>query len=159
MALLEDGRIDAFLAFAPELQVLRARGIDRMILSLGTDKPWSQYFCCLIVGSRSFVRDHPVATKRFHRAILKASDICADQPATAARLLVAGGFTPTYDVALQTMSELPYRVWRDYDPADTLRFYALRLREVGLIKSDPASLIAAGTDWRFLDEIKRELKV
>jgi NitT/TauT family transport system substrate-binding protein len=159
MALLAEGEIDAFLAFAPEPQELRARKVGRMILSLGADKPWSQYFCCMLVGSRSFVRDHPVATKRFLRAILKASDICANEPELAARQLVDGGFTPVYDFALQTMVDLPYRVWRDYDPEDTLRFYALRLHEVGLVKSSPNQILARGTDWRFLDEIKRELKV
>ena len=40
-----------------------------------------------------------------------------------------------------------------------MRFYALRLHEVGMIKSDPKALIADGTDWRFLNELKRELKV
>jgi NitT/TauT family transport system substrate-binding protein len=41
---------------------------------------------------------------------------------------------------------------------DTVRFYALRLQEVGLIKSTPKKIIAEGTDWRFLNELKRELK-
>ena len=36
--------------------------------------------------------------------------------------------------------------------------YALRMRDVGLIKSTPQKIIADGTDWRFLDELKRELK-
>ena len=39
-----------------------------------------------------------------------------------------------------------------------MRFYALRLHEAGMIKSSPNKLIAEGTDWRFLDELKRELK-
>jgi NitT/TauT family transport system substrate-binding protein len=38
------------------------------------------------------------------------------------------------------------------------RFYALRLREAGMIKSTPQRLIAEGTDWRFLNELKKELK-
>jgi hypothetical protein len=41
---------------------------------------------------------------------------------------------------------------------DSLRFYALRLHEVGMIKSSPNALLAEGTDWRFLNELKRELK-
>jgi len=49
-------------------------------------------------------------------------------------------------------------VWREYDPEDTVRFYALRLRELGMIKSSPQKIIADGTDWRFLNELKRELK-
>jgi hypothetical protein len=42
--------------------------------------------------------------------------------------------------------------WREYDAEDTIRFYALRLRDVGLIKSTPQKIIADGTDWRFLNE-------
>ena len=48
--------------------------------------------------------------------------------------------------------------WREYDPEDTIRFYALRLREAGMIKSSPNKIIAEGTDWRFFNELKRELK-
>ena len=48
---------------------------------------------------------------------------------------------------------------REYDPADTIRFYALRLREAGMIKSSPQKILAENTDWRFFDELKRELKV
>ena len=39
-----------------------------------------------------------------------------------------------------------------------MRFYALRLHEAGMIRRSPNQLIAEGTDWRFLDELKRELK-
>jgi NitT/TauT family transport system substrate-binding protein len=92
------------------------------------------------------------------RAILKAAHICATDPALVARQLVDGGFTDRYDYALQTLSELPYDKWREYDPEDTLRFYALRLHEAGMIKASPQKIIAEGTDWRFLNELKRELK-
>ena len=72
--------------------------------------------------------------------------------------MVDGGFTTQYDYALQTLNEVPYDKWREYDPEDTIRFYALRLREAGMIKSSPNKIIADGTDWRFLNELKRELK-
>jgi NitT/TauT family transport system substrate-binding protein len=75
-----------------------------------------------------------------------------------AQRLVEEGFTPSYDHALQTLTELPYAVWRDYDAEDTLRFYALRLHEAGMITSTPSRIIAEGADWRFLNELKRELK-
>ena len=76
-----------------------------------------------------------------------------------AQLLVDRGFTPCYDYALQSLSEVRYDIWRDYDPEDTIRFYALRLHEGGFSKSTPQKIIADGTDWRFLNELKRELKV
>jgi len=97
-----DGKIDAFLGFPPEPQELRAKQIGRVIFDTAVDRPWSQYFCCMLAGNREFVRRHPVATKRAMRAILKATDLCASEPARAARLLVDGGFTPRYDYALQT---------------------------------------------------------
>ena len=71
--------------------------------------------------------------------------------------LVDGGFTERYDYALETLTELPYNRWREFDGGG-VRFYALRLHEVGMIKSSPTALLAEGTDWRFLNELKRELK-
>jgi NitT/TauT family transport system substrate-binding protein len=156
--LFVERKVDAVLGFPPEPQELRARKIGRVILSTTTDKPWSQYFCCMLVGNREFVRDHPVATKRFLRAILKANDICAAEPERAARRLVDAGVTEHYDYALETLTEIPYAQWREYDPEDTLRFLALRQYELGMIRSSPKAILAEGTDWRFLNEIKRELK-
>jgi NitT/TauT family transport system substrate-binding protein len=92
------------------------------------------------------------------RAILKGADLCALEPERAARALVDQGLAPRYDYALQTMQEVPYGQWREYNPEDTVRFYALRLHEVGMLKSSPQKLIAQGTDWRFLNELKKELK-
>jgi NitT/TauT family transport system substrate-binding protein len=153
-----DGKIDAFLGFAPEPQELRARHIGHSILNTALDRPWSQYFCCMLGGNREFVRRYPVATKRVLRAFLKAADLCVTQPTGAAQLLVDRGFTSRYDYAIEALGDIPYDKWREYDPEDTIRFYALRLHEVGFIKSSPQKIIAVGTDWRFLNELKRELK-
>jgi NitT/TauT family transport system substrate-binding protein len=158
MELFADGEVDVFLGFPPEPQDLRARKIGRVILNTTTDQPWSQYLCCMAFGNREFVRDHPIATKRYLRAILKAADMCAAEPERVARTLVDGGFTERYDYALQSLTELPYASWREFDPEDTMRFYALRLHEAGMIQSSPNALLAEGTDWRFLNQLKRELK-
>ena len=158
MQLLAEGKIDAFLGFPPEPQELRAKQIGHVIVNSAIDRPWSQYFCCMVIGNREFVQKHPVATKRALRAILKATDVCALEPERAARSLVDGGFAPRYDYALQTMREVPYGKWREYNPEDTIRFYALRLHEAGMIKSTPQKIIAQSTDWRFLNELKKELK-
>jgi NitT/TauT family transport system substrate-binding protein len=156
--LLADGRIDAYLAFPPATQELRARKIGHVIVTTASDRPWSQYFCCMLAGNREFVRQHPVATKRAMRAILKSADMCALEPDRAARTLVGKGYTRQPEYAAQLMRDVPYGRWREYDPEDTLRFYALRLHEKGTIKSSPQKLIAQGTDWRFLNELKKELK-
>ena len=156
MELFAEGKADAFLAFPPEPQELRARNIGRVLISTVQDRPWSQYLCCVLYSSRDFVRDHPIATKRYLRAVLKAADYCADEPEKAARRLVDAG--SRYEYALQTLTEIQYREWRNYDPEDTMRFYALRLHEAGMITSSPNKILAEGTDWRFLNELKRELK-
>jgi NitT/TauT family transport system substrate-binding protein len=156
--LYEKGQIEAFLGFPPEPQDLRARHIGHVVVNSATDRWWSQYFCCMLVSNAEFVAKHPVATKRVLRAMFKAADLCATEPARVARQIVDGGFTARYDYALQALNELPYDKWREYDAEDTMRFYALRLHEVGLIKSSPQKIITDGTDWRFLNDLKRELK-
>jgi NitT/TauT family transport system substrate-binding protein len=112
----------------------------------------------MVGANRDFARKHPVASKRALRAILKGADLCAAEPERAARFIVSRGYTGRLDYASQTIRELPYTRWREYDPETTLRFYALRLHEVGMIKSGPAKIIAQGTDWRFFNELKKELK-
>src|SRR6267154_426302 len=149
MELFAERKIDAFLGFPPEPQELRARNIGRVIFNSATDRPWSQYFCCLLAGNRDYVRKYPVATKRFVRAIIKAADLCVTQPERVAQRIVDAGFTPRYDYALQTLKEISFSRWREYDPEDTIRFYSLRLRESGLIRGAPNKILADGTDWRF----------
>ncbi len=156
--LFKDGKIDAFLGFPPEPQELHALKLGQVIVDSSVDRPWSQYFCCVLAGNAHFVRKNPIATKRVLRAVLKAADLCAVEPKRVAQRLVDGGFTARYDYALQALSVIPYDRWRDFDPEDTIRFYALRLHEVGMIDSTPNRIIADGTDWRFFNELKRELK-
>ena len=157
--LFTEGKIDAFLGFPPEPQELRARKIGHVVVNSSIDRPWSQYFCCVLAGNRDFVRKTP-GRDQARAARHPQGDRLLRQRCrrAAARRMVDGGFTTRYDYALQTLNEVPYNKWRDYDPEDTMRFYALRLREAGMIKSTPNKIIAEGTDWRFLNELKRELK-
>ena len=156
MQLLAERKIDALMGFPPVPQELREKKIGHVIANSGLDRPWSQYFCCIVAAHQEFVRKYPVATKRTLRAIMKATDFCASEPESAARLVADKGYR--YDYSLQTMKEIQYARWREYDAEDTVRFYALRLYEAGIIKSTPSKIIAQGTDWRFFNELKRELK-
>jgi NitT/TauT family transport system substrate-binding protein len=112
----------------------------------------------MISATADYVNRYPVATKRVLRAILKAADLCVSDPQLVAQQMVDRDFVSSYDYALQTMKDIRYDRWRDFDPEDSLRYYALRLQEMGMIKSNPQKIIVDGTDWRFLDELKRELK-
>jgi NitT/TauT family transport system substrate-binding protein len=159
LTLLAEEKIDAYLATAPFAQELRAKKIGHVIVNTNTDRPWSQYFCCMLVANQEFARKHPVAAKRALRAIIKAEQICALEPELVAREMVAQGFTKNYDYALQAMRDIPYGRWRQFDPEDSLRFYALRLHEAKVINLTPQKLIAAHADWRFLNDLKKELKI
>jgi NitT/TauT family transport system substrate-binding protein len=156
--LLASGKVDAFLAGPPMVQEVRARKIGCALVNLLTDRPWSQYYCCMLVANREFVRRYPVATKRAMRAILKASEMCALQPDKIAAFLVDKGYVERNDYAVQAMRGIVYGKWREYDPEDAVRFYALRLYEGGMIKSSPQKILAQGTDWRFLNELRKEVK-
>ena len=156
--LLADGKIDAYLGFPPEPQELGAGKIGVSIVNTAIDRPWSQYFCCLVGGHRDFVGRNPVATRRALRALVKAAEICAAEPERTVRTLVERGFFKNAEFAAQALREIPYRRWREFDSADSLRFYALRLHEVGAIKSSPRQLLARGTDWRFIEQLKKEMK-
>jgi NitT/TauT family transport system substrate-binding protein len=154
--LLADGKIDAYMAFPPEPQELRAKKIGHVVVNSMMDKPWSQYYCCMLAANRQFMQKNPVATFQALKAILGATDICAIDPSRAARFLVDKGYTANYEYALEAMLQIRYNVWREYDPGDTLRFYGLRLHQVGMISNTPEDIIGRGTDWSFLNRIKAE---
>src|SRR5262245_14526971 len=152
------GVVDGFMGFPPDPQELRSRKIGTVLVDTKVDRPWSQYLCCFLAANPAFVRRHPVATKRAMRAILRSIDLCASDPGRAARALIARGYSARQDFALQAIREIPYTLWRGYSPSDTVRFHAIRLHEVGIIKSSPQTIITQGTDWRFLNELRKELK-
>jgi ABC-type nitrate/sulfonate/bicarbonate transport system substrate-binding protein len=97
------GRADAFLAFAAQPVELRTRKIGGVILDTTHDRPWSQYFCCMLSARREFVEKYPVATRRVLRAVLKAADLCAQEPERAARYLAAKGYEARTDIALEVL--------------------------------------------------------
>ena len=156
--LLAAGKIDAYLGFPPDPQELRANKVARVLLNSGTDRPWSQYFCCLVAANAEFARQNPIATRRALRSILKASELCAADADLAAQAYIAQGYNVDPRHARQAIAELPYGRWREYDPAETVRFYALRLREAGMVKAAPQKLLVQGCNWRLVEQLKKELK-
>ena len=158
MELFIDGGADAFLAFPPEPQELRRRHVKRVIVNTALDPPWSHYYCCMIAGSKQFVTQYPVATRRALRAMLKAADLCSSEPETAARFLVSNGYESRIEIAREMLDEIRYDAWRTYNPEDSIRFHALRLYDVKMIQTDPNKLIRNNTDWRHLNALKKELK-
>ena len=152
------GKFDAFLGQPPVVQELRPKKIGHTILNSTIDPPWSHQFCCMISATSDYVNKNPVATKRVLRAIFKGADLCASDPTWVARQLVDRGFVKSHEYAEQVLNDIRYDRWRDYDAEASLRFYALRLQETGMIKSSPQEIISDGADFRFLNELKRELK-
>jgi NitT/TauT family transport system substrate-binding protein len=157
LALFLDGKFDAFMTGPPASVELREKNVGHVLINTTVDKPWASYHCCFVVCGKDFVGRYPVATKRALRAYMKATDLCARDPARVARLIAEKGLA-RYDYTLKMLEEIPYGRWRDYDPEDAVRFYALRMRDLGMVKSAPKKIVAEGTNWRFLKELKRELK-
>ncbi len=157
--LLAEGKVDVVSAFPPLNYLIREMKIGHVILNTTLDAPWRNLFCCMIIGGRSFVQNNPVATKRALRAILMANDLCQTDRDLTSGMLVERGVTDRLEFARRTLEDVPYGAWRDFDPSDTLRFYALRLKEAGLVKSSARALVQNGSDFRFLNEIRQELKL
>jgi len=157
--LFKRGKIDAFLSFPPGPQQLRAAGIGQVLVDTNVDRPWSQYYCCMITGRRDFIRNNPIATRKVIRSILRANDLVSQDPAMAAQLLVDKKVRKADDqeFMVQSLREIPYDKWRHYSPEDTIRFWALRLKEIGLIKHSPEEYISKNTDWSHLVSLKKEM--
>ena len=50
----EDKKVDALMGFPPVPQELRAKNIGHVIVSSGVDRPWSQYFCCIVGANEAY---------------------------------------------------------------------------------------------------------
>ncbi len=153
--LFATGEADAFIGVPNDRQRPCGWNAGHVVVNMARDPPWSDYFCCMAVVNADFMRNNPVATKRATRAILKATELCHQQPERAAKRMLDHGFS--LECALMTLNDARYGLWREYDPADAVRFFTLRLHEAGIIKITPNEVKANFTDWRFLKEIKREL--
>jgi NitT/TauT family transport system substrate-binding protein len=161
MRLFREGKIDAFITFPPWPQDLIDQGIGHILIDTNIDKPWSQYFCCMVGGQSYFIKKNPIATKRALRAILKANDIVARNPGLATRTLIEKKVRSEseYRSTLRALTDIPYGRWREYNPEDTVRFYALRMRDIGMIESNPQQFINRHADWRFMTELKKEFGI
>jgi NitT/TauT family transport system substrate-binding protein len=85
------------------MAALEGLKVGRVIVDTAQDRPWSQYFCCMVVANRDFAQRNPIATKRALRAILKAADVCAADPERAARFLYERGYETRYPIGLEVM--------------------------------------------------------
>ena len=161
MRQFREGKIDAFITFPPWPHELIEQGIGHLLIDTNIDKPWSQYFCCVVSGQSYFIEKNPIATRRALRAILKAVDIVGRDPVLATKMVIAVKARPAaeYESILRALKDIPYGRWRDYNPEDTIRFYALRMRETGMIATAPQEFINRHTDWRFINELKKEFRI
>ena len=155
--MLVDGKVDALAAFPPMNQGLHEAKIGTVLLNTLTDDPWKNYFCCMVAANRSYLEKNPVATKRAMRAIIRAAELAGTQPQVGAQRLADRKVASSVEQAHHVLSLLPYHSWRSYDPVDSMRFYALRLREAGLITQTPQEILDRGSDWRIINALKKEM--
>ena len=81
--------------------------------------------------------------------------------AQAAHDARASGVAPVFfadeTLVTETMAMCTYN-WRDADPEETLLFFALRLAKSNLIRSTPQQILAQGTDFAYMRQLRSELK-
>ena len=159
--LFQEKKIDAFMSFPPGAHELLHKGLGRTLVDTNVDKPRSQYFCCMVTGHSDFINKNPIATKRALRAILKATDMVSLDPGLAVRTLIKNNVIKEteYQHTLPELQHIPYGRWREYNPEDTVRFYALRMRDIGMIQSNPQQFIDRHTDWRYINELKKDFRM
>ena len=107
--LFADGKIDAFLGFPPEPQELRARHAGHVIVSTAVDRPWSQYFCCMIAGNPDYVRAYPTATKRVLRAFRNNRENIIQLPMAMMNSTCCPGSVTCFATSAQAASEMDWR--------------------------------------------------
>ena len=110
----------------------------------------------MMAANREYAARYPGATKRVIRAILKAADLCSSEPKWQ-RGRSSRAASPNAMICVETVTENRYGEWREYDPEDTIRFYALRNARAGHDQKHSAQKIATA-QMALLNEVKRELK-
>ncbi|HAF11509.1 MAG TPA: hypothetical protein DCK98_15705, partial [Chloroflexi bacterium] len=61
------------------------------------------------------------------------------------------------EIVNEVIRDLSYD-WRELDPEETLRFFALRLADAKLIKMTSQQIIAQGSDFAYMRQLRTELK-
>ena len=157
---LASGEVDGAWALPPFSTQIRKQNIGHVVVDSVVDRPWSQYYCCMVGVNRTFMTANPIATKRIMRSFMKAADVIAMDPDRGAQTMVNLGMAEQkdYQELVADLRMMPFNVWRRYDPVDTLNYYSLRLRDAGLVNGTPEQVISRGTDFRYLQELRQELK-
>jgi NitT/TauT family transport system substrate-binding protein len=155
------GTTDATLTAVTQGPALRAnpKNPGRQIFDTAVDRPWSQYYCCMLVTNRNWLKANPNAAKRATRAVMRAIDYGAKDRQRAVQIAVDKKVPAAQNAPLlyEAIKDLPYQ-WRDYDPEESLRFFALRLADGKLIKKTPQQIIADGSDFAYFRRLQKELK-
>jgi NitT/TauT family transport system substrate-binding protein len=132
-----------------------------VILDTSVDKPWSQNYCCLLATHRDFAKANPVTVKRVTRAFVRAGDLVASDKKAAVRTGLSRFYKDskvlTAEVLDETIAMLSYD-WREFDPEETVRFFALRLRDAKLVKKSPQQILDEGSDLAYFRQLRKELK-
>src|SRR5438552_5931980 len=159
-----DGKVDAIFTGGAGGPVLLAnpKNPGHVVLDSSLDKPWSQNYCCLLVTARDWYTAHPVAAKRATRAIVRAIDEAKKDRRAAAKAAIDKG---TYKANPAITEQVIYDVikdesfdWREFDPEETMRFFALRLSDAKLVKKSPQQIIADGVDFTYFRQLRKDLR-
>jgi NitT/TauT family transport system substrate-binding protein len=156
-----DGKNDALLLLATDAVAFQTNTANKghIVMDQAMDAPWSQEDCCVLATTTEWVKANPSATKRALRAIYRAADAIPADRADAAKLATDKGlFGGAQNVALvRSASNMVRYDWRKYDVAESMRFHAKLLNEVGLLKMTADESATKATDLRIWRQLQSEI--
>ncbi|MDR3168026.1 MAG: ABC transporter substrate-binding protein [Treponema sp.] len=84
---LERGQVDAIAVGDPTAQIIENEGKGRVIINQATDDYLKDEFCCVLLLSSDFVKNHPQLAAKYTRAIQKAAAWVQEHPDETAQLM------------------------------------------------------------------------
>lgn len=156
-----DGKSDALFLAAQNTFAFQTNPGNKghVVLDQAMEAPWSQEVCCVLTTTTDWAKANPVAAKRALRAIYRAADSIPMDRADLAKVATDSGlFGGAKNVAVVrgAANMVPYD-WRNYDLAESTRFHAKLLNQVGLSKMTPDEAVTRATDLLFSQQLRREI--
>lgn len=133
---LDKNEVDAIALSDPIAEILRSEGGVKSIVDQGTDAPYKDEYCCVVVVNGEIARKEPAVAAAITRAMLKAAAWIEANPRKTAELAVtAKHIGGTIELNARILSKL------DYVPSveggrEATRTAATALRRIGIISKN-----------------------
>jgi NitT/TauT family transport system substrate-binding protein len=106
---LEKNEVDAISVIDPDGELLLSDGFAKDIVNSGTDAPYKDEYCCVVIVSGQLIKSDPDTAARITRAILKGAKWVSSNPQSAAEICVEKKYTSkTVELSARVLAHLVY---------------------------------------------------